>query len=94
VIKVELNQAESGVRRVSIRGKAPKLKHESFNHREVLQSWNRAVPHPGGAGVYRRMRGFSLAGVEESFGRTRGKPVRENVTIGHLMEDKCKPFGS
>jgi hypothetical protein len=49
VIKVELNQAESGVRRVSIRGKTPKLKHESSNHREVLQSWNRAVPHPGGA---------------------------------------------
>jgi hypothetical protein len=23
------------------------------------------VPHPDGAGVYRRMRGFSLAGVEE-----------------------------
>jgi len=65
VIKVELNQAGSGVRRVSIRGRASKLKDEASNHMCVLEIWNRAVPHPYGAGVYRRMRGFSLAGVEE-----------------------------
>jgi hypothetical protein len=63
-------QTESGVRRVSIRGKALWLKDEVSNHMNVLQNWNRAVPHPGGAGVYRRMRGFSLAGVDEDSGGT------------------------
>ena len=88
VMKVELNHTESGVHRVSIRGKASKLKDKASNHMNVLQRWNRAGTALAVSEFYRRMRGgggFKPSWMEED--------SDEPSQAGEGKRDYWTPYG-